>query len=433
MRSTPFLPLVVALLAPGAASAAGTSTKPAASTRAAAFNLKPGADGKVCLECHIDVQELLKKAAVHTPVKAGQCTSCHSPHSSDHGKLLASAGNETCTGCHATILPEAATSTHKPISEKGCTGCHDPHASQAKFNLVKGGNELCAGCHDAVAEIAAKAKFKHKPIAAQGCVACHDPHGSAKAPSLLRNAVPGLCTGCHKTERPMFTKAHLGYPVGNATCTSCHDPHGSNTKAMLYDRVHPPVAKNLCSQCHEPATSATPLRTRQQGMALCRSCHAPIVTKMLEKARVHRPLLEGASCLTCHNPHASPKKGLLRAGGAINVCGKCHADTIRRQDLSPTKHEPIAGGECARCHDPHSGDAPLMFVKADVVELCGTCHDWLKHSSHPMGAKYKDPRNKNLSVQCLSCHRSHGTEYKHLIPYATTSNLCTKCHEDLRR
>ena len=72
-------------------------------------------------------------------------------------------------------------------------------------------------------------------------------------------------------------------------------------------------------------------------------------------------------------------------------------------------------------------------MKPDIVETCGKCHDWLKHSSHPMGEKFADPRNKNLRLQCLSCHRSHGTEYKHLIPYPVTTELCTKCHEKFKR
>ena len=74
-----------------------------------------------------------------------------------------------------------------------------------------------------------------------------------------------------------------------------------------------------------------------------------------------------------------------------------------------------------------------MLANPDIVEGCGTCHDWLKHSSHPMGAKCMDPRNKNLQVQCLSCHRAHGTEYKHMMPYPTTSDTCTKCHEKFKR
>jgi predicted CXXCH cytochrome family protein len=115
------------------------------------------------------------------------------------------------------------------------------------------------------------------------------------------------------------------------------------------------------------------------------------------------------------------------------VCGACHADTIRRQAGSPTKHPPIAEGECHQCHDPHGGSAPLLFVNASGIELCGQCHDWQKHSSHPIGDKVKDPRNANLTVQCTSCHRAHGTEYKHLIAFPATTALCTNCHDRFKR
>ena len=152
---------------------------------------------------------------------------------------------------------------------------------------------------------------------------------------------------------------------------------------------------------------------------------------MLEKNRVHQPVSEGA-CLACHGPHASKQKGLVRAN-MVAACGACHADTIRRQELSPTKHQPIKQGECTKCHDPHSSNAPLMLVKTDGIELCGGCHDWQKHSSHPIGDGKVDPRNRNLTLQCGSCHRAHGTSSKHMVPYAKVSDLCTKCHEQYRR
>jgi predicted CXXCH cytochrome family protein len=90
-------------------------------------------------------------------------------------------------------------------------------------------------------------------------------------------------------------------------------------------------------------------------------------------------------------------------------------------------------GECTACHDPHSANQPLMFLNNDGIELCGNCHNWQKHSTHPIGSERKDPRNKNLSLECSSCHRAHGTDAKHLIPYPKTSDLCTKCHEQYRR
>ena len=34
---------------------------------------------------------------------------------------------------------------------------------------------------------------------------------------------------------------------------------------------------------------------------------------------------------------------------------------------------------------------------------------------------------------CLSCHRVHATEYKHMVPFPTTTELCVKCHERFKR
>jgi predicted CXXCH cytochrome family protein len=248
---------------------------------------------------------------------------------------------------------------------------------------------------------------------------------------VVKAEVPGLCVGCHKMDRPAIVQKHLGYPVAGSQCTSCHDAHGSDRQGLLYNRVHSPVAKGMCSQCHQPAGSKDALATKQEGAALCTLCHAPKLKEIMGRNEVHRPVLEG-QCLACHNPHASSSAGLMK-GSMTSVCGRCHADSIKRQTLSPTKHAPVGDGQCTACHDPHSADAPLMLVKPDTTELCGTCHDWLKHTSHPMGEKNVDPRNRNLRVQCLSCHRAHGTEFRHMMPYATSNELCTKCHEKFRR
>src|SRR6266496_4075984 len=98
------------------------------------FKLKPGATGKACLGCHVNFQDKLKSAFVHTPVKTGDCTGCHSPHAASFGKLLAADPNKICDRCHKTMIPEKARSTHKVVLEGNCAKCHDPHAANNKFN-----------------------------------------------------------------------------------------------------------------------------------------------------------------------------------------------------------------------------------------------------------------------------------------------------------
>jgi predicted CXXCH cytochrome family protein len=175
-----------------------------------------------------------------------------------------------------------------------------------------------------------------------------------------------------------------------------------------------------------------------------------MMNETFNKNRVHWPLVDKVGCLNCHEPHASPQKKLLM-GDMKSLCGKCHTDTMEvqvrlaekeKQEKAASKgnvmkgaltHNPIQEGNCQACHVPHASDSTFLLKQSKIVELCGTCHDWLKHTSHPMGEKVADSRNKNLRMDCLSCHRSHGTGNRHLIPFPTITDLCTQCHKQYKR
>ncbi len=395
------------------------------------FKLKPGAKGKICLNCHVNFQDKLKSPFVHTPVKAGECSECHNPHSSSHDKFLAADKSTVCYKCHKSMIPEKAKSVHKVVVDGNCILCHDPHAANNKFNLLKAGNELCFGCHTDMAQRVTNVKFKHNPVE-KACLTCHNPHGSAEAGSLLKNPVPSLCIQCHKTDKPGFVTQHMNYPVATARCTTCHNPHGSDRGGILFDNVHKPVANRMCNQCHVEPTSPTPFATKKPGYELCLGCHSNTVNEILSKNRMHWPVMSKKGCISCHNPHASTEKYILKAP-MIELCGSCHRDTIQRQERSQTKHPPIQEGTCTACHFPHSSDNSFLLNQWPVPELCGTCHDWQKHSTHPIGEKVIDKRNSNLRVQCLSCHRSHGTEHKTFIYFPTISEMCTQCHTQYMR
>jgi DmsE family decaheme c-type cytochrome len=409
--------------------AATPATAQAAKSAADKYKLKPDARGKACLRCHAGFKERLEKPFVHTPLRQGECTGCHNPHTSDHGKLLAAGPTGVCSTCH-DMTPAQAKSAHKPVAEGKCIDCHDGHSSNEKYLLTKPATQMCAGCHTKLAEAASSAKVPHHPVT-QGCGTCHTPHASA-SPALLKKGVPGLCTDCHKTNRPMFAKAHRNYPVAATRCTECHDPHGSERKGILYNDVHAPVARGNCGACHEEPNHPKRFAPKKAAAELCRGCHAETVSLMFDKNRVHQPVHDETACLNCHAAHASSQPALLK-GGQRAVCGSCHPDSLTREARSPTTHPPVREGSCTKCHEAHASDGPLLMKTANSVDTCGTCHEWQRHSSHPLGDKVKDPRNPNLSVQCLSCHRAHGTEFQHLMPYRATSDLCVACHQTFRR
>ena len=395
------------------------------------FRLKPGAKGKVCLTCHTAFQEKMKLPFVHTPVKAGNCADCHNPHTSDHGKLLAEDAGKICLKCHGGIVPGKAKSVHKSVVEGNCVKCHDPHAAKYRNNLALNGNELCFSCHKGIAESVKGSKFRHKPVE-KGCLSCHVAHASAAADDLLKTGVPALCTGCHKTDGPSFAKQHMNYPVGKARCTSCHDPHGSSQVGLLWKNVHSPVAKKMCNQCHLDPASPDALKARRPGYELCRGCHSDMMNATFGRNRIHWPLLDKASCGNCHAPHAARQDALLR-GTMKTLCNSCHQDTARRQEASLTKHKPIQDGECTKCHLPHSSNSVYLLDNTNVIDLCGSCHEWMKHSTHPIGDNVIDKRNKNLSLDCLSCHRSHGTEFRWFTYLNPKIDLCVQCHVEFKR
>ncbi len=393
------------------------------------FKLKPGANGKICITCHSTFQEKLRSPFLHTPVKKGECTGCHNPHATRHAKLLSTESAKVCYTCHGKIIPEKSRSVHKVVAEGKCTSCHDPHGAGSKFNLLKPGSELCFTCHKNIAT-KVNARFKHSPVQA-GCTSCHDPHGSAKGMHLLKEDDPGLCTQCHKTDKPSFVQRHMNYPVQRGHCTNCHDAHGSDSPVLLYANIHHPVANKMCNQCHEEPSSPNALGLKKSGFELCRGCHSKTVNDIFGKTQTHWPVFGKKGCLNCHSAHASMEKPLLR-GTLPDLCGKCHADTVEKLGKSLVKHQPIKEGNCTACHAAHAGEGNYLLKQPSVIDLCGSCHDWQKHTTHPIG-KIKDPRSKNIAVDCLSCHRSHGTPFKNMLYMELQTELCTQCHEKYTR
>ncbi len=413
------------------------------------YRLKPGATGKLCLQCHDKFQEKLKSKFVHTPVKNGECSECHNPHTSSHSKLLDDDPNKACFKCHEDVVPKNAKSSHQIAIKGSCVNCHDPHGSNNKANLTLAGNELCFSCHKNLGDTITKVKFKHHPVE-EGCLNCHNPHASAKASHLLKNDLVPLCAECHKLESASFAKQHMNYPMAKANCSSCHNAHGSNQAGILYDNVHAPVASKACGQCHNAASSPDALKTKRAGFELCRGCHSNMMNETFGKNRIHWPLVDKVGCLNCHEPHASSQKTLLTAD-MKTLCGKCHVNTLDSQRKLAEKekqedaagkgkvikgaltHTPIQQGSCDACHSPHASEGDFLLRETTVIKLCANCHDWSKHTSHPMGEKISDSRNKNLTMQCLSCHISHGTGYRYLIPFPTVTDLCVQCHKQYKR
>jgi len=405
------------------------------------FKLKAGARGKICLKCHETFKKTLKSRYVHPLLKKGECTGCHVPHTSSHKNLLNADTTKLCYECHKKVLPENARSAHQVVVEANCNKCHNSHGSNNKFILIKSGNELCFDCHKDISDNIKNVRFKHKSLEKdKGCLNCHNPHASVKSNSLLRNSMPALCIKCHKTNKSTFKRQHMNYPVAKSDCSSCHNPHGSNVRGAIFDVAHAAVTERKCDKCHQKPSSPNPLKIKKQTTQLCRECHRDMVAQTFNKNRVHWPLVDKVGCLNCHSPHATKQQKLLK-GPVANVCGTCHSDTVELQEWSINNPkndrlcEPVKTGNCITCHSPHASDNVLLMTQKSIsVDLCGRCHEWETHSTHPIGEKFVDIRDKNLSVTCLSCHRACGTgNNPAMLTFSSTYELCIQCHIERRR
>jgi DmsE family decaheme c-type cytochrome len=103
----------------------------------------------LCFECHKDIRAQSSKQS-HHPVREGliKCTDCHDVHGSFGNKQLkADSINELCYKCHADKRGPFMFE-HPPV-EENCLNCHTPHGSNHPKLLVSKPPQLCQSCHDA--------------------------------------------------------------------------------------------------------------------------------------------------------------------------------------------------------------------------------------------------------------------------------------------
>lgn len=340
-----------------------------------------------------------------------------------------------CATCHAALLAQAV--KHPVVSE--CLTCHEFKKTDGKtvVGFVAPQTELCVTCHDAMSAAAAgKVAAPHAPVTA-GCTDCHNPHTTVEK-SLLKAAPPALCIECHDAAGLQSSHKRA---VASSICTSCHTPHGSETKAMLLSaKQHVPFAERSCASCHRQGTIA---RTKPKA-TICFACHDE---KRFTGTSVHSAVKQG-KCTGCHEPHLSPRDKLVRNEGPA-LCVTCHA-AIKAKIESAGAHPP-AREDCTTCHDPHQSNQGFQLHEA-VPSLCITCHD---ASDKALVARHLGA--DMTRIDCVSCHDPHGSAEKPLIttgsihmPFrersckschtggakeivsAGTKDLCLACHGEIR-
>lgn len=226
---------------------------------------------EMCYMCH---EEKTNKSNVHTALADGDCSICHSPHSSPNKALIAEGYSENmCLDCHY-FETEGARSLHGPFMDGDCLDCHDAHQSDFLYSMKMETNKLCLSCHDkaiqtnkesihSIASDLADGNDIHEAVSDGDCSTCHAGH-SAVNHFLLLGKYPNsqytkvseesfeLCFMCHDYQ--MLTMPETDYATNfrngkrnlhqlhirdsrGRNCDLCHNVHGAPNEHLIENSV----------------------------------------------------------------------------------------------------------------------------------------------------------------------------------------------------
>jgi len=193
---------------------------------------------KNCLECHDDKT---KGKAVHSAMQMG-CSTCHSVKTDGNSTTveLVSSKNELCFTCHEKSKEEVL---HKPYEQGQCTTCHSPHSSDFAKQTRAETNALCLACHADRNVTGQKVTlFEGQDISAEDF---------ANIPKVLPNdkAIAGHPWAGH----PVGGMPDPTNPAQKMSCLSCHEQHASGQASLVRAIKADKNDKNadICNTCHQ--------------------------------------------------------------------------------------------------------------------------------------------------------------------------------------
>ena len=327
-------------------------------------------------------------------VQNAACLQCHSADPKRHWEQPAEfLAKNLCVDCHTTMKPSALVHGKMPPTPEVLAQVEKDFAGQYA------GDQLCLACHGNT--LAAYLKTKHGHLLnresgrtdqeKQGCESCHGP-GKVHAYSGDGRGVGGLITFREKDRKSVARN--------NEACLTCHQ----DNRRDYWDSTEHGLHGVACTECHTlmQRVSVKGMLSAKTQPETCGKCHQ---TKWADIYRTaHMPLREGhMDCSSCHNPHGSQTKAMLKEDSPNDVCYTCHAE---KRGPFLFEHPPV-GENCMACHDPH-GSVRAKMLKMDPPRLCQQCHI---ETRHPTQTRLPFERF-SIGRACLNCHQMiHGSNH----------------------
>ena len=200
-----------------------------------ANDLKP----ENCVKCHADVQ---KGKVVHTAMSSG-CDTCHQAASANGKTTITdvATGGDLCAMCHEL---EKGPVFHGPYKAGQCLTCHDPHSSDFPKVTLAPTNTLCFTCHGVnQSGVTLQADTKTVSVLGGQTIGLDE---YRKAPKIGLD--PNGATGHPIMGHPLSGKVP-GKKDVTLSCLSCHQPHSSALANLMPAGLKTDL--DLCTECHE--------------------------------------------------------------------------------------------------------------------------------------------------------------------------------------
>jgi predicted CXXCH cytochrome family protein len=447
---------------------------------------------------------------------SGSCLYCHAPHSAMAGPGTPlwnqQLSVQTYTAYTSSTYHQTGVQPPLGSTSKLCLSCHDgtvapgQTVAYGKFNMMGsmkttskfGGdlrsshpismktplsdspeiNVLLSSASPNTADPAVKLERGNVE-----CSTCHDPHVQGKdhvvQDFLVRDGSNGaLCLACHDPNR--VVNGNVNFLGGWAV--SAHATATNTTSNQPYVGGYGTVAGNACTNCHMQHNASGPVRLlRGSDEKACLACHnggtnlsPAAINVFAEFAKTGHPFSSGtnvhdrtesavlnnnrhATCVDCHNPHASKSAGTAYAAppavrsAQADVIGISVSDGLTVMTPAINQFE-----NCLRCHGTSTGkvaDQKLGYLPVwassagdplNIIPQFSASASSSHPVTHDRTSSFPQPslraqmlnldgttpgRSMGQRILCTDCHNSddnrefggtgangpHGSKYSHLL------------------